>query len=67
MLFAVERFNCKWPLYSATADCAHMRTEVEQKIAKQNNWTWLNVRGLLTIREHQNFLEEGKFIVGELL
>ena len=44
-----------------------MRTEVEQKIAKQNNWTWLNVHGLLIIREHQNFLEEGKFIVGELL
>ena len=36
--------------------------KAEQKNAKLNNWTWLN--GLLTIGEHQNFLEEGKFIVG---
>ena len=35
--------------------------DAEQKNAKLNNRTWLN--GLLTIREHQNFLEEGKFIV----
>ena len=36
--------------------------DAEQKNAKLNNWTWLN--GLLTIGEHQNFLEEGKSIVG---
>ena len=36
--------------------------DVEQKNAKLNNRTWLN--GLLTIGEHQNFLEEWKFIVG---
>ena len=34
----------------------------EQKNAKLN-LTWLN--GLLTIGEHQNFPEEGNFIVGE--
>ena len=34
----------------------------EQKNAKLNNWTWLNE--LLTIGEHQNFLEEDKSIVG---
>ena len=42
-----------------------MRTvcvDAEQKNAKLNNWTWLN--GLLTIGEHQNFLEEDKSIVG---
>ena len=36
-----------------------MRTvcvDAEQKNAKLNNWTWLN--GLLTIGEHQNFLED---------
>jgi len=31
--------------------------DAKQKNAKLNNWTWLN--GLLTIGEHQNFLEEG--------
>ena len=36
--------------------------DAEQKNAKLNNQTWLN--GLLTIGEHQNVLEEGKFIVG---
>ena len=36
--------------------------DAEQKNAKINNRTWLN--GQLTIGEHQNFLEEGKFIVG---
>ena len=36
--------------------------DAEQKNAKLNNRTWLN--GLLTIGEHQNFLEEGKSIVG---
>ena len=42
-----------------------MRTtcvEGEQKIAKQNNWSWLE--RLLTIRKYQNFLEEGKLVVG---
>ena len=41
-----------------------MRTicvEAEQKNAKQNNRSWLE--GLLTIREYQNFLEEGKLVV----
>ena len=36
--------------------------DAEQKNAKLNNWTLLN--GLLSIGEHQSFLEEGKFIVG---
>ena len=36
--------------------------DAEQKNAKLNNRTWLN--GLLTIGEHQNFLEEDKSIVG---
>ena len=36
--------------------------EAEQKSAKQNNQIWLE--GLLTIREYQNYLEEGKLIVG---
>ena len=36
--------------------------EAEQKDTKQNNWTWLE--GLLTVREYQNFLEEGKLAVG---
>ena len=42
-----------------------MRTvcvEAEQKIAKQNNLSWL--KGLLTVREYQKFLEEGKLVVG---
>ena len=42
-----------------------MRTvcvEAEQKNAKQNNRSWLE--GLLTVREYQNFLEEGKLVVG---
>ena len=41
-----------------------MRTvcvEAEQKNTKQNNRTWLE--GLLTVREYQNFLEEGKLVV----
>ena len=33
-----------------------------QKRRMPNNQTWLN--GLLIIKEHQNFPEEGKFIVG---
>ena len=37
--------------------------EAEQKNAKQNNQTWLE--GLLTIREYQNILEEGKLVVGD--
>ena len=36
--------------------------DAEQKNAKLNNQTWLNE--LLTIGEHQNFLKEGKFILG---
>ena len=43
----------------------HVRTvcvEAEQKNAKQNNQTWLE--GLLTVGEYQNFLEEGKLVVG---
>ena len=36
--------------------------EAEQKNAKQNDRTWLE--GLLTIREYQNFLEEGMLVVG---
>ena len=36
--------------------------DAEQKNAKLNNRTWLN--GLLTIGEHQKFLEEGKSILG---
>ena len=43
----------------------HVRTvcvEVEQKNAKQNNRSWLE--GVLTVREYQNFLEEGKLVVG---
>ena len=36
--------------------------EAEQKDTKQNNWTWLE--RLLTVREYQNFLEEGKLAVG---
>ena len=42
-----------------------MRTvcvEVEQKNTKQNNRAWLE--GLLTIKEYQNFVEEGKLVVG---
>ena len=42
-----------------------MRTvcvEAEEKNAKLNNQTRLN--GLVTIGEHQSFLEEGKLIVG---
>ena len=42
-----------------------MRTvcvEAEQKNTKQNNRSWLE--GLLTVREYQNFLEEGKLVVG---
>ena len=35
--------------------------EAEQKNAKQNNRSWLE--GLLTVREYQNFLEEGKLVV----
>ena len=38
-----------------------VRVDAEQKNAKLNNWTWLT--GLLTIGEHQNFLEEGKLNV----
>ena len=34
----------------------------EQKNAKQNNWSWLE--GMLTVREYQNFPEEGKLVVG---
>ena len=42
-----------------------MRTvcvEAKQKSAKQNNRSWLE--GLLTVGEYQNFLEEGKLVVG---
>ena len=42
-----------------------MRTvciEAEQKNTKQNNRSWL--KGLLTVREYLNFLEEGKLVVG---
>ena len=47
-----------------SGDCG-MKTvcvEVQQKNAKQNNQSWLE--GLLTVRECQNFLEEGKLVVG---
>ena len=36
--------------------------EAEQKNTKQNSRSWLE--GLLTVRECQNFLEEGKLVVG---
>ena len=36
--------------------------EAEQKNTKQNNRSWLE--GLLTVREYQNFLEEGELVVG---
>ena len=36
--------------------------EAEQKNTKQNNQSWLE--GLLTVREYQNCLEEGKLVVG---
>ena len=36
--------------------------KTEQKNAKQNNLSMLE--GLLTVREYQNFLEEGKLVVG---
>ena len=36
--------------------------EVEQKNTEQNNQTWLE--GLFTVREYQNFLKEGKLVVG---
>ena len=36
--------------------------EAEQKNTKLNIRTWLE--GLLTIRDYQNFLEEGKLVVG---
>ena len=36
--------------------------EAEQKNDKQNNQ--IRLQGLLNIREYQNFLEEGKLIVG---
>ena len=36
--------------------------EAEQKNDKQNNR--IRLQGLLTIREYQNFMEEGKLIVG---
>ena len=42
-----------------------MRTvcvDAEQKNAKQNNRSW--PEGLLTVREYQNFLEEGKLVIG---
>ena len=45
-------------LCSARENCV----EAEQKNAKQNNRSWLE--GLLTVREYQNFLEEGKLVVG---
>ena len=35
--------------------------KAEQKIAEQNNQTWLE--GLLTIKEYQHILEEGKLVV----
>ena len=48
-----------------SADHSRVRTvcvEAERKNAKQNNRSWLE--GLLTVREYQNFLEEGKLVVG---
>ena len=36
--------------------------EAEQKNDKQNSR--IRLQGLLTIREYQNFLEEGKLVVG---
>ena len=36
--------------------------EAEQKNAKPNNRSWLE--GLLTVGKYQNFLEEGKLVVG---
>ena len=61
---AVERFKFKWPLHSVVPT-VHMRSvcvEAEQKNTKQNNQSWLE--RLLTVREYQNFLEEGKLVVG---
>ena len=48
-----------------TADSARVGTvcvEAEQKNDKQNNR--IRLQGLLTIREYQNFLEEGKLVFG---
>ena len=47
----------------ATVRLRTVCVEAEQKNAKQNNWTW-RLEGLLTIREYQNLLEEGKLVVG---
>ena len=57
-----EHFNCKRLLYSVTANRVRekLRTvcvDAAQKNAKLNNHKWLN--GLLTITEHQKFLEDG--------
>ena len=59
---AVVHFNFKWPFYSVmpTVRVGTVCTEAEQKNAKQNNRTWLE--RLLTIREYQNFLEEGTHV-----
>ena len=67
VLYAVQRLSTSTAsdLCTLLLLTVCMRTvcvDAEQKNAKLNNWTWLN--GLLTIGEHQNFLEEGKSIVG---
>ena len=66
-LYAVQRLSTSTAsdLCTLLLPTVYVRTvcvDAEQKNAKLNNWTWLN--GLLTIGEHQNFLEEGKSIVG---
>ena len=59
-----ERFNCKRLLYSVTANRVRekLRTVCVNAAQKNAKLKWLN--GLLTITEHQKFLEDGKFIVG---
>ena len=53
--------HCLCTLLLATVCVRTVCVEAEQKNAKRNNRTWLN--RLLTIGEHQHFLEEGKFVV----
>ena len=58
----IERFSDLCTLLLPTVCVRTVCVNVEQKNAKLNNRTWLN--GLLTIGEHQKFLEGGKFING---
>ena len=65
-LYAIKWLSSSTASDLCTLTANHARRSVcvaaEQKNAKLNNRTWLN--GLLTIGEHQHFLEEGTFIVG---